>query len=155
MHNHTSNYHKHPLQASNTHILTLQNIIICNHLKIGPISTRTVSIRLQSSRKFFYALHIASPRPLDRSLFAFVLCFLRQKNQKEFCIVTVAIFRCDLYVAVFRQMPPPPSTKNCARLRTTTHNGRFYSFINKISFDGSRRFIFMGSCSATHGLLLS
>ena len=34
-------------------------------------------------------------------------------------------------------------------------SGRFYSFINEISFHGSRRFIFTGSCSATHGLLLS
>ena len=36
-----------------------------------------------------------------------------------------------------------------ARLRTTKHIGRFYSFINKISFHGSRRFIIMGSCSAS------
>ena len=35
----------------------------------------------------FLSLHnffIASPRPLDRSLFAFVLCFLRQKIKKNF-----------------------------------------------------------------------
>ena len=43
-----------------------------------------------------------------------------------------------------------------ARSRTAMHDyGRFYSFINKISFQGSRRFIFTGSCSATPGLLLS
>ena len=40
-------------------------------------------------------LHIASPRPLDRSLSAFVLCFLRQKIKKNFRIATVAMFRCD------------------------------------------------------------
>ena len=35
-----------------------------------------------------------------------------------------------------------------AQPRTATHDhGRFYSFINKISFHGSRRFIFTGSCS--------
>ena len=32
----------------------------------------------------FLRLHIASPRPLDRSLFAFVLCFFTTLNQKEF-----------------------------------------------------------------------
>ena len=37
------------------------------------------------------------------------------------------------------------TTHNYAQLRTTTHNGRFYSFINKISFHGSRHFIFTGS----------
>ena len=102
----------------------------------------------------FLRLHIASPRPLDLSLFAYVLCFLQQ-IKKEFRIATVAVFRCDLYAAVFPQMSPPLPTKNCARLRITKHNGRFYSFINKICFHGSRRFIFTGSCSATHGLLLS
>ena len=54
-------------------------------LKIGPISTRTVSIRHQSSHKFFYA-YIISPRPLNRSLFVFVLCFLRQKIKKNFAL---------------------------------------------------------------------
>ena len=37
------------------------------------------------------------------------------------------------------------TTHNYAQLCTTTHNGRFYSFINKISFHGSRHFIFTGS----------
>ena len=91
------------------------------------------------------------------------LCFYDKKSKKEFRITTVAIFRCVLYAAVLPQMsPPPPSKKKLrttshdyARLRTTKHNGRFYSFINKISFHDSRRFIFTGSCSATHGLLLS
>ena len=32
----------------------------------------------------FLRLHIASRRPLDHSLFAFVLCFLRQKIKKNF-----------------------------------------------------------------------
>ena len=46
----------------------------------------------------------------------------------------------------------PADVATAARPRTATHDhghdhGRFYSFINKISFHGSRRFIFMGSCS--------
>ena len=57
------------------------------------------------------------------------LVFLRQKNQKEFCITTVAIFRCDLYAAVFPQMSPPPPTKNCARLRTTSHDYAQWSIL--------------------------
>ena len=39
-----------------------------------------------------------------------------------------------------------------ARLRTAKHNGRLYSFINKISFHGSGLFIFTGPtgcCSAS------
>ena len=123
-------------------------------LKIGPISTRTVSIRHQSSRKFVYAYMLPIRDLLIARFLPLSLVFYEQ-NQKEFRIATVAIFRCDLYAAVFPQMSPPPSTKNCARLRTTKHNCRFYSFINKISVHGSRRFIFTGSCSATHGLLLS
>ena len=104
----------------------------------------------------FLRLHVAYPRPLDCSLFASICpLFFTTKNKKEFRIATVAVFRCDNYAAVFPRMLPLPHTKNCARLRTTKHNGRFYSFINKISFHGSRCFIFTGSCSATHGLLLS
>ena len=42
----------------------------------------------------------------------------------------------------------PADVATAARPRTATHDhGRFYSFINKISFHGSRRFIFTGSCS--------
>ena len=41
------------------------------------------------------------------------------QNQKEFLVATVAIFRCDFYAAVFRQMSPPPPTK---KLRTTSHD---------------------------------
>ena len=41
----------------------------------------------------------------------------------------------------------PADVATTARPRTATHDhGRFYSFINKISFHGSRRFIFTGSC---------
>ena len=74
----------------------------------------------------------------------------KELNQKEFRIATVAMFTSNLNAGVVPQMSPPPH--DLERLRTT---GRFYSFINKISFHGSRRFIFTSSCSATHGLLLS
>ena len=129
----------------------IYNTIAALHAKICPQNrTDFYTDGLNSTpiiAYIFVRLHIASPRPLDRSLF--VLCFLRQKLKKEFRIATVAIFKCDLYAAVFPQMSPQLPTKNCARLRTTKHNGQFYSFINKISFHGSRRFIFMGCCSAS------
>ena len=103
-----------------------------------------------AERSQFYTNHrinFSTPTYCQSATFgplAFCVCplFFMTKNQKEFRIATVAIFRCDLYAAVFPQMSPPPPTKNCARLRTTKHNGRFYSFINKTSFHGSRRFIF-------------
>ena len=65
--------------------------------------------------------------------------FLTTLNQKEFRIATsVAMFTSDLNAGV----------ATAARPRAATHDhGRFYSFINKISFHGSRRFIFTGSCS--------
>ena len=140
-----------------THLITLVSILLAalpqkSALKIEPISTRMISIRHQSSRNFSTPTYCQSA---TIGLFAFVLCLFTTKNKKEFRIATVAIFRCYLYAAVFPQMSPPPPTKNGARLRTTKHNGRFYSFINKISVHGSRRFICTGSCSATHGLLLS
>ena len=55
---------------------------------------------------------------------------------------------CDVYIrSVSGNCPSDVAT--AARPRTTTHDyGRFYSFINKISFHGSRRFII-------HWLLLS
>ena len=46
-------------------------------------------------------------------------------------------------------MAPPLPTNN---VRMTSHD---YARLNKISFYGSRHFIFTGSCSATHELLLS
>ena len=103
-------------------------------------------------------LHIASPRPLDRSLSAFVLCFLRQQIKKNFASPQL---RCldAIFMRQFsrrcRHRRLLKTAHNFARLRTTKHNGRFYSFFNKISFHGFRRFIFTGSCSATHRLLLS
>ena len=106
----------------------------------------------------FLRLHIASPRPLDRSLFAFVLCFLRHKIKKYFASPQLR-FLDEIFMRQFsRRCRHSRLIKNAhdiERLRTTKHNGRFYSFINKSSFRGSSRFIFTGSCSAIHGLLLS
>ena len=61
---------------------------------------------------------IASPQHLDRSLFAFVLCFFTILNQKEFRIATsVAMFTSDLNAGVVPQMSPPPHDLD--RLHTT------------------------------------
>ena len=106
-------------------------------------------------------LHVANPRPLDRSLFAFVLCFIRQQIKKNFASPQLR-FLDAIFMRQFsrrcrhrRLLKLRTISHDYARLRTTKHNCRFYSIINKISFHGSRRFIFTGSCSATHGLLLS
>ena len=105
--------------------------------------------------KICLRLHIASPRPLDRSLFAFVLCFLRQKIKKNFASPQLR-FLDAIFMRQFsrrcRHRRLLKTAHDFARLRTMLD---FYSFITKISFHGSRRFIFTGSCSATHGLLLS
>ena len=117
------------------------------------ISNANESSRLDENltvRSEFYSDHrvnfstyrYSSPQHLDRSLFAFVLCFFTILNQKEFRIATsVAMFTYDLNAGVVPQMLPPPH--DLERLRTTMVD--FYSFINKISFHGSRRFIFTGS----------
>ena len=97
---------------------------ICPHksvLKIGPISTRKVSIRHQSSRKFVYA-YILPVRDLWTARFLRLSFVFTAKNQKEFRIATVAMFRCNLFAAVFPLMSPPPPTKHYAQLRTTTHD---------------------------------
>ena len=51
---------------------------------------------------------------------AFILCFFTILNQKEFRIVTVAMFTSDLYAGVVPQMLPPPH--DLERLRTTMVN---------------------------------
>ena len=54
---------------------------------------------------------------------------------------------CDVYIRS-ECGSCPADVATAARPRTATHDhGRFYSFITKISFHGSRRFIFTGSCS--------
>ena len=114
--------------------------ILLSVLKIGPISTRTVSIRHQSSRKFFNA-YMLPIRDLWTARFC-VCPFLRLKIKKEFRIATVAVFRCDLYAAVFPQMSPPPPTNNCARLRTTSHdNAQLSTMVDFIVL--SIKFVFM------------
>ena len=74
-----------------------------------------------------HRIHFSTPTCCQSATFgplAFCVCplFFTAKNQKEFRIATVAMCRCDLYAAVFPQMSPPPPTKNCARLRTTTND---------------------------------
>ena len=54
---------------------------------------------------------------LDRSLFAFVLCFFTILNQNEFQIATIAMFTSDLNAGVVPQMSPP--LHDLDRLRTT------------------------------------
>ena len=90
------------------------------------ISYANESSRLDENlpaRSQFYSDHrviclridIASPQHLDRSLFAFVLCFFTILNQ--FRIATVATFTSDLNAGVVPQMSPPPHVLE--RLRTT------------------------------------
>ena len=55
--------------------------------------------------------------PMDRSLFAFVLCFFTILNQNEFRIATIAMFTSDLNAGVVPQMLPP--LHDLERLRTT------------------------------------
>ena len=75
-------------------------------LKIGPISTRTASIPLQSSRKIFYA-YILPVGNLGTARFLRLSFVFTTKNKKEFRIATVAIFRYDLYAAVVPQIYTP------------------------------------------------
>ena len=77
---------------------------------------------------------------------AFCVCslFFMILNQKEFRIATsVAIFTSDLNAGIVPQMSPPPH--DLERLRATMVD--FIVLSIKISFHGSRRFIFTGSCS--------
>ena len=57
----------------------------------------------------FLRIYIASPQHLNRSLFAFVLCFFTILNQTEFRIASsVAMFTSDMNAGVVPQMSPPP-----------------------------------------------
>ena len=109
--------------------------------KISPGAPNSTAI----TASIFLRRLIAGPQHLDRSLFAFVLCFITILNQKEFRIATsVAMFTSDQNAGVVLQMSPPPH--DLERYATHDH-GRFYSCINKMCFHGSRHFIFTGSCS--------
>ena len=98
----------------------------------------------------------ATFRPL-----AFCVCplFYTTKNKKKNFATPQLGFLDAIFMRQFsrrcRHRRLLKTANDFARLRTTKRNGRCYSFINQISFHGSRRFIFTGSCSATHGLLLS
>ena len=69
-------------------ILLWQPCVQSSVLKIGPISTRTVWIPLQSSRTFFYA-YILPVRNLWTARFLRLSLFFTTTNKKEFCIATV------------------------------------------------------------------
>ena len=95
------------------------------------IAARYAKICPQNSTDFYQ--HGLNSTPIIAVFYAYILpigplafyvcpLFFTRKNPQKNRIATVAIFRCDLYAAVFRQMSPPPPTKNCARLRTTTYD---------------------------------
>ena len=73
----------------------------------------------------FLRLHIASPRPLERSLFAFVLCSLRQKIKNNFASSQLR-FLDDIFMRQFsgrcRHRRLLKTAHDFTRLRTTTHN---------------------------------
>ena len=95
-----------PYCPRNSIYTTIAALCAKSVLKIGQISTCTVSILLQSSRNFFYAF-ILPVRNLWTARFCICPLFFTIKNQKQFRIATVAIFRSDLYAGVFPQMSPP------------------------------------------------
>ena len=135
------------------------------------MATNCIGLCLRAIFHTNHRVHFSTPTYCQSATFgplAFCVCslFFTTLNQKEFRIATVAILDA-IFMRQFsrrcRHRRLLKTAHDFARLRTTKHNGRFYSFINKISFHGSRsfiftgsrRFIFTGSCSATHGLLLS
>ena len=70
-------------------------------------------------------LDIASPQYLDRSLFAFVLCFFYDIKSK----LISNRHNCDVYIRS-ECGSCPADVATAARPRTATHNyGRFYSYI--------------------------
>ena len=98
--------------------------------KISPSAPNSIAI----TAYIFLRIDIASPQHLDRSLFTPKII----SNRHISCDVDI---RSDCGSC-------PADVATPTRPRTATHDhGRFYSFINKISFHGSRRFIFTGSCS--------
>ena len=107
-----------------------------------------LAIRHRSWRRYLCA-DMLPIRDLCAS--AFCVCPLFFYDNKSYIIshfATDAIFRCDFTLQLSyrcRHRRLLKTTHNCAQPRRTTHNGRFYSFINTISFHGSRRFIFTGS----------
>ena len=79
-------------------------------------------------------------------LLAFCVCSLFFYDIKS-KIISNRHISCDVYIRS-ECGSCPADVATAARPRTATQDhGRFYSFINKISLHGSRRFIFTGSCS--------
>ena len=129
---------------------------------IGVVSAKSVFINLSSKFHRFLAprsqfdtghrVDVYAPTCCQSATFGPLFAFYCPLFCTNFFLTmsqfaTDAIFRCDLY-ARCRHHRLLKTTHNYAQLRPTTHNahnGRFYSFINKISFHDSRRFIFTGS----------
>ena len=107
--------------------------------KISPV----LPILQRSPRIFFYVLmlpvrNIWTDRFLRLFLVFYDIKLKRISNRRISCDVCIRS-ECGSC---------PADVATAARPRMATHDhGRFYSFINKISFHGSRRFIFTGSCS--------
>ena len=109
----------------------------------------------------FMRLDVTYPRPLCHLFLRLSIFFCDKKSSYISPHFAIFYYVVLVLIARWRHRRLPKTTHNCARLRTTTHNYAQLStmvdfiVINKISFHGPRRFIFTGSCSATHGLLLS
>ena len=145
-------------------ILLYQPCTRTSVLQIGPISTRTVSIRLQSSRNIFYA-YILPVRDLWTARFLHLSFVLYDKKIKNNFASPQLRFLDAIFMRQFsgrcRNRRLLKTAHDHAQLRTTKHNGRFYSFINKVFMvlGGSySRFLAQrptGCCSAsyyyTHG----
>ena len=88
-------------------------------------------------------------RDLCASAFCVCPLFFTTKNKKEFRMSPQLRFLHSIFTRQFSRRCANrrllKTAHSFARLRTTKHNGRFYSFINKISFHGSMHFIFTGS----------
>ena len=112
-------------------------------LKIGPISTHTVSIRHQSSRKFFYA-YILPVRELWTARFlrlSFVFTTKIIIKFATFCD-TVFCYVVLTLIASWRHRRLLKTTHNCARHRTTTHDyAQLSTMVNFIVL--SITFVFM------------
>ena len=124
------------------HIYILAGLSPKSVLKIWRKSSRALPIRQRSSRQFICA-YMLPIRDLCATAFCVCPLFFTTKNHHKFRHILRVVFA--LIATRWRHRRLLKTTHNCAQLRTTTHNGRFYSFISKISFHGSRHFIFTGS----------
>ena len=118
-------------------------------LKIGPISTRTVSIRRQSSRKFVYA-YILPVRDLWTARFLRLSFVLYDKKSKN--VVSPQLRFLD---AIFmRQFSGVCRHRRLLKLRTTSHDyAQLSTMVDFIIL--SIQLVFMVLGVSFHGFLLS